>query len=174
MVALCSERLAMRSAHGFTLVELLVTVALMGILLGIGVPSYTFLVSEVRAHTLASDLQDALHMARAEAVMSRSRVIVCRRNVGGTACDPGTDWSRGWVILRADASHPTAAVVRMWGGNQSMAVTGPHAGLSFQPNGMTATAASFSISVPECSGPRVRKLVVSLVGTTRRDKGECR
>ena len=53
---------------GFTLFELLITIALIAIVMGIGVPSYQDFVVKNRIQTQASEIRSSLAMARVEAI----------------------------------------------------------------------------------------------------------
>ncbi|HEX8545251.1 MAG TPA: GspH/FimT family pseudopilin [Pseudomonas sp.] len=55
-------------AKGFSLIELLVTVSLVGILAAIAIPSFTSVIQNSKADTEISDLQRALNYARLEAI----------------------------------------------------------------------------------------------------------
>jgi len=63
--------------HGFTLLELMVVLVLVGILLGIGVPSMGNFIRNSRMTSSANDLIAALHLARSEAIKRRVSVTAC-------------------------------------------------------------------------------------------------
>src|SRR4051812_16603728 len=88
-----------RPQRGFTLIELMVTVAVLVILLAVAIPSMSTFVSSQRVKTSSFDVYAALMYARSEAIKRRSNVSV----VSAT-----TDWSSGWTV-QDDA---TAAVLR--------------------------------------------------------------
>lgn len=90
----------MRSMKGFTLVELLVTIAVLAIALGIALPGFTDLLRQNRAQAHATMLVSALSLARSEAVKRGGRVGVA--SAGGT-----TDWQGGWNVW-VDANENNA------------------------------------------------------------------
>jgi type IV fimbrial biogenesis protein FimT len=67
-----------RSSRGFTLVELMVTIAILAILATIGLPSFQRLISDYRVSAQANGVQGLLQFARSEAVKRRQPVVVCR------------------------------------------------------------------------------------------------
>ena len=77
---------------GFTLIELMVTITLVAIVMGIGVPSYQELVVKNRIQTQASEIRSSLAMARVEAIRRGLRVRVCP---GQNGC-VGANWHDGW------------------------------------------------------------------------------
>lgn len=87
-----------RDAQGFTLVELLVAVAVLAILLGTGVPSFVEMVRDSRIGGDANALARALHLARSEAVKRAEFVTVCPRG-GSGGCGGAGDWSDGWIAF---------------------------------------------------------------------------
>ncbi|WP_285164690.1 GspH/FimT family pseudopilin [Shewanella goraebulensis] len=80
---------------GFTLVELMVTVAVAAILLTVGVPSLTSLYEGHRANSNISKIHSSIQFARSQAVSYGSRVSVCPFN--GTSCD--TNWTKGFSVF---------------------------------------------------------------------------
>lgn len=82
----------MYSQRGLTLIELLVAVAVLATLLGIGVPAFDTFVQNNRMDSVTNRVIASLNYARSEA-SSRASVITLERK-GGTA----NDWSQGWEI----------------------------------------------------------------------------
>ncbi len=93
---------------GFTLIELMFTVAVLAVLLGIGVPNFRDFVRNGRMTSAANDLLADVNLARSEAVKRRVPVTLCK-TTNGTSCS--TDASvpfRRWIVFVDDAN---AAVV---------------------------------------------------------------
>lgn len=89
--------------RGFTWVELLVTLAILGILTALGAPGLRALLDQRTVATQASALADALRLARAEAVKRHQRVTICNTPAPDAltpACaSASTNWSTGWLIF---------------------------------------------------------------------------
>ena len=66
-----------RHQRGFTLLEMMVTVAAVGILLAIGVPSFRYIANANRIATEANNLLGDLQFARSEAIKEGQSVSVC-------------------------------------------------------------------------------------------------
>lgn len=88
--------------RGFTLVELLVVLAVGAILLAIAVPGYAFLVNGSKLTAVTNDLVSALHLARSEAIKRGKRVTVCKTSNAMAAipsCDTTARWNDGWLVF---------------------------------------------------------------------------
>lgn len=157
----------MRVTRGFTLIELMVTIAVLAIVISIAAPSFSNILRENRTLAMTNELQGAIQLARSEAVKRRSNVVICRRNTAGTACDNSADWAAGWLILSG------STVIKVWDSVTGLAVAGPNAALTFKSNGMVATAANFAVNTPSCTGQQKRTLSVTLIGTTTLAKVDC-
>ena len=75
-------RTLVRRARGFTLIELMVVVALVSVILTLVMPSFTGLLARKRLEGVASELGTDLQYARSEAVQRNARVRV----IFGSAC----------------------------------------------------------------------------------------
>lgn len=155
------------SQKGFSLIELMVTLAVLAIVLGLAAPSFSSMLRDNRALALGSELQGALQFARSEAVKRRQSVIVCRRNAAGNACENGEDWSGGWLVRQSGGD-----VLRVWDSAQGLVVAGPNAGVTFRGNGM-ADAGEFSVKPTACTGEQKREISVSATGASSVSKGAC-
>jgi prepilin-type N-terminal cleavage/methylation domain len=80
--------------RGFTLVELLTVVTILGILAMIAGPSFSQLIADQRASSAATDLYVALATARTEAIKRNSKVAL-QQNTGG--------WKNGWNVVDSTA-----------------------------------------------------------------------
>ncbi len=90
-----------RKPHqGFTLVELMVALAIAGILLGIGVPSFNQALMESRISSQYNAMVGSLFLARSEAIKGPGDVTVCpRKDKGSSECGGKTDWDNGWLVF---------------------------------------------------------------------------
>jgi len=83
---------------GYSLYELLMTLSLAAIILGLGIPSFGRLVADKRLLVESTALFHAVHRARQESVVRRRVVSICP-SVDSLYCDPDGDWSRGWIVF---------------------------------------------------------------------------
>ena len=85
-------------ARGFSLYELLVTLAVAVLVLTLGLPSFGGLVADKRLRAETDALLHAIHLARKVSIARRRVVSLCPSPDGST-CVPGTDWSAGWILF---------------------------------------------------------------------------
>jgi prepilin-type N-terminal cleavage/methylation domain-containing protein len=82
---------------GFTILELMFTVAIAAVLLAIGVPNFRDFIRNSRMSAQANDLLSGVNLARSEAVKRRTSVTLC----AGTPadCDATGNFRDGWVVF---------------------------------------------------------------------------
>lgn len=95
---------------GFTLVELLMVVAIAAVLALIAVPSFRDMLNNTRQTSSLGLLVSDLNQARGEAIKRNTRILVCGRNTGGTDCAGVTDWRVGWVVCTESGVANTCAL----------------------------------------------------------------
>lgn len=96
------------ASRGFTLVELMVTVALAAIVLAFAVPAFTDLVQRNRRAQTLNNLVSHMQAARAEAAKRRVSVSLCPSTDGTTCAASGTGWQAGWIAwVECDANFGT-------------------------------------------------------------------
>lgn len=96
-------RMRSRLAGGFSIVELMVTVAVLAILLAVAVPSLRTAMRRSYVSDTTNSLVGDLAYARAEAAGRHKYVSICRSS-DGAACDGGTSksYATGWLIYAYD------------------------------------------------------------------------
>ncbi len=94
--------LSVRRQHimnGVTLLELMVTVAIVAILGALAAPSFQAMIQANRTLTVASELMDMLNLARSEAARRGQPVSVCPSSNGNSCSSTGTGWDSGWIAF---------------------------------------------------------------------------
>ena len=84
---------------GFTLLELLVAIAVAGVFVGLVMPTFDSLLLDNRRTARINNLVTALHLARSEAIKRGKVVAICP--TGGTDNCAGSDagWEHGWLVF---------------------------------------------------------------------------
>lgn len=93
----------MNTSHqqGFNLLELMAAITVLGVLLGIGVPSFTETIRNNRTTAQANDVIAALMYARSEATKRGLPITICAADTARTGCAGATasNWADGWLIF---------------------------------------------------------------------------
>lgn len=85
-------------ARGFTLLEALVVLALLGILVGMAAPAMSALRARHQLQAMAEGFLDSLVLARSEALRRQQRISLCAQAPGG-GCDAEGQWQQGWLVF---------------------------------------------------------------------------
>lgn len=88
----------MRYSRGYTLLEMMVTVSIIAITLGMAVPSYRNLTQNESISSAANQLLGAMRFARSEAVKRKAPVKLCASNGGQQCAGVAGNWVNGWLI----------------------------------------------------------------------------
>ena len=147
-------------SRGFTLIELMVVVALAALLLGIGVPSFTGFIAGQRVKTAASDFSMAAVFARSEAIKRNADVTV-------TAVSSGADgWKDGWTV----ASGGTPLSIQS--AYSGLTFSGPSSAITYKSTGRLSAAVS-NMTITGQSGSTVRCVSFDLSGLPKSKLGAC-
>jgi type IV fimbrial biogenesis protein FimT len=83
---------------GYSLLELLMTIAIAAMILTLGLPSFSALTARNAQRTEINALFHAIHLARKGSIMRKEVVSLCP-TADGASCDPGRDWSGGFLVF---------------------------------------------------------------------------
>ena len=160
----------MSPAAGFTLLELLIALAIAAIVAAVGVPGLGAYIAEQRLQSRADALLRSLERARSEAIRRGARVDLCP---AGAGCAGGAlPWESGWTIV-ADSARS---------GTPIAAERASEAGISIRGNRPLADYVSYTAAgrarrfdgalqmgtFTVCAaGLRVRKVIVASSGRAR-------
>ena len=153
------------ATRGFTLVEMMVTVAIVAIMLALAAPAMQQFVTQKAVSTSADELVSALRFARSEALKRSSPVSICAsKDAAGSGCATSNDLTNGWIIFADrdgngayDSGTDELLRVRQ---NLSKQVAGPAATASspyieFVATGMALNAQAFTFTPLNASGANV-------------------
>ena len=96
--------------RGFTLIEMMITIAILGILLALAAPSFQAMIASSRLTTATNDLMATLAQARSHAIKVGNRTTVCM-SADGASCTASGGWQQGWIsFVDTTRSGASAAV----------------------------------------------------------------
>lgn len=163
-----------RRDHGFTLVELMITVTLVALLLMEAVPAFQTWVVDAKVRSTAEALQNALRMTEVEAVRRSHQVTLVLTATaappGGTAAVHPGGSAAGWYLQQlplsvADCNPASSCFISTSPGNVSgTTITGP-AAVCF--NSIGQMVANTSASVPAACAVATSTYDITAPGTSR-------
>lgn len=170
------------AASGFTLIELMVTVSVMAILLGLAAPSFRDFIINNRLTAQINDLVADISLARSEAASRGVRVTLCASADLSACSSSGDAWQGGRIVFvdtNANGTRETTEQIlkttEAVGGSRTLIATGfPKTySVSFRPYGglLPATGGSFKLCDPAVGTGRA--VVVAATGRPSASKVAC-
>jgi type IV fimbrial biogenesis protein FimT len=162
-------------ARGFTLTEVMITVAVIGILSAVGIPSLRDFMNENRSRSTMNQLTADLNFARLEAIKRNAHVLVCPRVAGTSTCDTSANWANGWMVCydadnnaacdTTSATDPNPLKVANAVDSQ-LTLASPAVIVNFAPVGSSAAQVVFTLT----TGTTVRTGTVAATGNVSSKK----
>lgn len=160
----------------------MVAVAVLGVLLGLAVPTFRELIRNNRIVAQNNDFISSLHTARSEAIKRSSAVTVCA-SADGATCAGGTTWTTGWILFvdtNTDGALNGAEVVLRQNGTIVPGLTLESTALgAIRYNGMgmlTGPAETFTLRNSDCvstTGTEARRIDVAVTGRVSTTRVNC-
>lgn len=143
---------------GFTLIELVITVAIVGILATLAMPSFREFILNQRVKNASFDLMAALTLTRSEAI-KRNDEVALTKETGG--------WQDGWSVHGG---------LRKWGPYSGLTITpSPDVGsVTYRKDGRVTSGAAFTIDDADgLDGVQQRCIRIDLSGRPNSSIGGC-
>lgn len=164
---------------GFSLVELIVTLTVAGILLTVSVPSFINFVRSNRLVGITNNFVADLNLARTEALKRGVGVGVCSTASGGSSCSGSTNWNTGWIVFAdIDDTKTTAwtasdvVLYRRDAVPPEIAITASADAVFYGRNGLTAAGAgNYSFCNPALG--KTKDVTVNATGRHQLTQGTC-
>ncbi len=164
-----------RAGRGFTLFELMVVLAVLGILTMTGLPFFKQMIEQTRIKSASFDVLAALMRARSEAVRRNTQITV--------APNDGVSWQSGWTVtnggkaLSQQVALPNNLTITCFAAGQS---TSPCPALTYGSNGRlsanTTQAPAIQISTSDAntnSAVMTRCIDVDITGLPKSKQANC-
>jgi type IV fimbrial biogenesis protein FimT len=137
------------AARGFTIIELMVTLAVAGMLTAMAVPAFNNFVLNDRDIGQINSLVASFTYARSEAIkLNNGGIRVCP-TIDGTHCG-GTAWANGWIVVDT-LGDPPLQHVPAFAGSNTVTPTASPTGVTFSSTGLVSAA--ITIKVCDTRGP---------------------
>lgn len=172
----------MKRQRAFTLVELLITLAVVAILLTVGTPMISSMLESNRASVRSVELRKALVATQQTAIDTNTAVSLCPINGSNDGCDANNprDWGKGWLMFTDpngrgdfDAGETILHVFQSTEGPHT--ITGAPNFVRYQPSGGIDDDGSitFTIKYPHCTNKQAREVEVLVTGRVSVDPVAC-
>lgn len=175
--------IACPGARGFTLVELLVVMVIIGILMSAAVPMFSSYVARNEINSEITAFSSSLRLARSEAIKRLVPVTVCpsdNTSDASPSCssgDVGLGWARGWIVFSdlgvrrsVDGSDTVISRQMPFGASGGIISGSASYGVTYLPNGLAIAADNtmvFRAKGDESNTKAQKKVCINFQGVSR-------
>jgi type IV fimbrial biogenesis protein FimT len=158
--------------RGFTLLEVLVAIAVVAVLTGSSVPAFREMRRNVARTREVNQFVQGIHLARGEALKRNGVVSLCPSADGQWCAADGTPWDNGWILfVNADSDSPAARdigerLLHVYPAWRDGRVVANRATLSFRAFGQSGVTATFAFCDDRGSAA-ARAVIISQTGRPR-------
>ncbi|MAS82303.1 MAG: hypothetical protein CMF45_06405 [Legionellales bacterium] len=158
------KKMKIKNSGGYTILELMIVIAMVGVLLSIAVPSYQDFLKDKCLTTNANLLVTSFQQARSEAVKRSANVKITREG--------SSDWSDGWTISKAP--HDDANILRIVNTTCPMTILEQTSRIEFTYGSDGFIDATGELKLCDAREAETgRTITLSIIGRPSTDRHEC-
>ncbi|AZN63107.1 GspH/FimT family pseudopilin [Acinetobacter johnsonii] len=157
----------MKSLKGFTLIELMVTIAVLALIATLAAPNLSQTLKNTKVKTSSGEILNFLQQARTEAVRLGKTVTICGSS-DGTNCLSANkiNWSTGLIAIPSASSAP---IQKLTFDNSQLSITGPET-ITFNTLGSTTAEYEIRVTIPDAN---TYSVCVEVIGRAFKSKSGC-
>ncbi len=184
-----------KKQNGFTLIELMITIVVAAVVIGVAIPSFRTQILNNRSAALGEDFVTAVNFVRSEAIKRRAKVSLCASGDGATCVAGANGWRDGFIAVvdyaatdstaapaLTDSTHTASTILRVWTKQDDNAVITVTQGsdatfLRFTGLGTLARVSANPVTITSqlahCTNNAARTITVGLSGLVSVAKTAC-
>lgn len=157
----------MKKERAFTLIELMVTIAILAIIATLAAPNLSQMLHNTKVNTSSGDILSFLQQSRTEAIRLGKTVTVCGSSDGSSCLSANkTNWSTGLIATHSGSTTP---IQKLTFDSSQLSVTGPEI-ITFNTFGSTTAEHEITVTIPDAN---TYSVCVEVIGRAFKSKTGC-
>ena len=157
----------MKQQSAFTLIELMVTIAVLAIIATLAAPNLSQMLHNTKVNTSSGDILSFLQQSRTEALRLGKTVTVCGSSDGSSCLSANkTNWSTGLIATHSGSTTP---IQKLTFDSSQLSIMAPET-ITFNTFGSTTAEHEITVTIP---GANTYSVCVEVIGRAFKSKSGC-
>lgn len=172
MYRACPRKPVAKATRGFNLFELMLTLSISSVLLGLAVPSFQGALQDSRRSTAVNAFVHSVFVARSSAITYNRTVSICPSVDGATCSNSTANWEYGWIVfMNADRDEPPVVdrgerILFVQGALPGAAITSNRRAYSFKSYAHAVVNGTV-VFCDRRGSTQARAVIINIAGRTR-------